>query len=226
MEDEINLLDYIRVINKRKWLIISLCIVSALLTLIFSLSQNKMYRATATIMSTESGGGGLSAALSAMPFLGGGGGSGAENKLIPILKSKTLAKNVVADFNLMEVAYKGKVPRVSSEQKLEGAGGILQGAIDAKTSSSGLLEISIIWTDPKIAAEIANNYISELGKFLNSRSLNVNFQVIDPAVPPLQKFKPKTVQNVLISAVLGIFIGIFIAFFMEYLDNIKNQVKI
>ena len=63
MDDEINLLDYWRVVVKRRKLIISLTLICAIIALINSLMQPKLYKATANIMPVDSGGGGLSAAL-------------------------------------------------------------------------------------------------------------------------------------------------------------------
>jgi capsule polysaccharide export protein KpsE/RkpR len=52
---------------------------------------------------------------------------------------------------------------------------------------------------------------------------DISFQVIDRAVPPIQKFKPRIKKNVLFSGVLSIFFGIFVAFFAHYVERIKTQ---
>ena len=57
-EDEINLLDYWRVIWKHKWLIGALCSVSVIAALVFSLLSPKIYESTATILTPREGGGG------------------------------------------------------------------------------------------------------------------------------------------------------------------------
>ena len=48
--DEVNLLDYCRVVWKRNGLIVALCATSILIALVFSLRAPKYYRATATIL--------------------------------------------------------------------------------------------------------------------------------------------------------------------------------
>ena len=62
MEDEINLLDYWRVVVKRRWLIVGLALVCAFSVLAYSLMQPRLYKATATIMPVDTGGGGLASA--------------------------------------------------------------------------------------------------------------------------------------------------------------------
>lgn len=224
MEDEINLLDYWRVVVKRRKLIIWLTVAVVLTTLIYSLLQPKMYKATASIMVVDTGGGGLASALAAVPFLGGvgGGSGGGEGRLIPVLKSTALAKMVTQNLNLQELFPKlYQNVKLTEVEKMQSAAGSLQGAVEAK-SVEGLLNVSIVWKEPKQAADLANRYVEQLGKFLNTRSLNVNFQVIDPAVAPLSKFKPKTKLNVMIGGILGLFTGVFIAFFLEYLENLPR----
>ena len=48
-------------------------------------------------------------------------------------------------------------------------------------------------------------------------------QVIDEAVPPQVRFKPKRTLMVLLAAVLGFFLSIFAAFFLEFLENAKKD---
>jgi uncharacterized protein involved in exopolysaccharide biosynthesis len=48
-------------------------------------------------------------------------------------------------------------------------------------------------------------------------------QVIDTAVPPQVRFKPKRTLMVLLAAVLGFFLSIFAAFFLEFLENARRD---
>jgi len=48
-------------------------------------------------------------------------------------------------------------------------------------------------------------------------------QVIDEAVPPQVRFKPKRTLMVLLAAVLGFFLSIFAAFFLEFLENARRD---
>lgn len=223
MDDEINLLDYWRVIVNRKWLIVGLAFVCALSAFIYSVRQPKFYRATATIMTVEGGGGGLVSALSAVPFLSGGSAGG---KLVPILKSKNLANKVAANVDL-PAFFPNLLDNNSNSDNVNNLVkrsivNSFRGAIQP-SSSQGLLNITVIWHDPDQAAELANMYVKELGKFLNERSLNVNFHIIDIAIPPSSYFKPKPRATMLFGGGIGLFIGIFIAFLLQYLEKLSNN---
>ncbi|PIS28913.1 hypothetical protein COT42_06665 [Candidatus Saganbacteria bacterium CG08_land_8_20_14_0_20_45_16] len=219
MDDEINLLEYWQVIVKRKWLIIGLAFVCAFVALVYSLIEPKMYKATATLMLVDSGRGGLGSALSALSFLGGGSGAGGgASQLLPIVRSRALAEQVAEQIDRQKYFSKLLSNKKMTPDKIEQAiVSSLRGAIEAK--SADLFELSIVWPEPLPAAELANIYVENLGRFLNSRSLNTNFQVIDPAVEPDAPFNKKTKLNAMIGLVLGLFIGIFIAFFMEYIEK-------
>lgn len=222
MEDEINLLDYWRVIVKFKQIIIWTTILGGLLALIYGVRQPKMFKATTSIMVVESGAGGLSSALSSFGFGGGAGMSGGEGKITPILKSNSLAKQVASNLDLNKYFPKMS-EKISNESEIIGSvAGSLRGAVEAK-SAEGLLNVSINWPKPDEAAELANTYVKQLGVYLNSHALNVNFQVIDPAVPPRAPYNKNTKNNVMIGLLAGIFAGTLIAFLLEYREKIVHQ---
>ena len=62
----------------------------------------------------------------------------------------------------------------------------------------------------------------ELAKIEEAKD-DITFQVIDPAIPPENRIKPKRTQNVLLAGVVSLFLGIFLVFFLEYLDKNKTQ---
>lgn len=218
MEDEINLREYLAVVKKRWKMIVLFAIVGTLIAFFNASAQPKMYKATATLLPTDSGGGGLASALSALSFIGGGGGaSGGEGKLIPLLKSRAVAIVVakIIDIRSIDPALADNL-KLSAEEKIQSAAMILHDAIDAKTGTTGLFEITATWKNPQIAALVANKYVEGLGKFLNAHALNINYQLIDQAVPPSSAFKPKVKESSMIGLALGLFIGIFLSFFQEY----------
>jgi len=96
-EDEINLLDYWRVIRKRWKTIAWIFGVSVVSAIIVSLLMTPIYRATTTMLPLESSGSQVSAALrnlTSLPFVGGMvpsiGGASAD-KLVAVLQSRTVA---------------------------------------------------------------------------------------------------------------------------------------
>ncbi len=225
MEDEIDLSAYLRVVYKRKWVIIFLAILFMVLAFVYTRSQTKMYKTTATLLITGSGGAGLASVFSAGGILGGEPGAGQAGPIIPILKSKSLARNVARHFSFNELfkMYNLKnASQLTDERKLKMATQAINGSIQA-LFKDGLINITVDWSDPNLAAQIANVYIDELGVFLNTRSLNMNFQKIDLAEPSSAPYKPQKTKNIFVGGLLGLFSGLFVAFFMEYWQRIGKK---
>jgi len=163
-EDEVNLLDYWRVLKKRGWMILGLTFVSVFVAGFYTyFMMTKIYESKASILAPkESGGGGagLAAALAASgagQFLGGllpGGGSN-KDVFVAILKSRTMAQDLVERFNLKEY-YKAKY----TEDTIKG----LQGATDISVSKEGVISVKVEDKDPKLAADIANAYVTNLDR--------------------------------------------------------------
>jgi uncharacterized protein involved in exopolysaccharide biosynthesis len=51
----------------------------------------------------------------------------------------------------------------------------------------------------------------------------VTFQVIDEAVPPEKRFKPKRRMIVLLTGVVAVFFGVFLTFLLEHLEKTKSR---
>jgi len=163
-EDEINLLDYWWVIWKYKWLIGVLCSISVIVAMIFGLLAPKIYESTATILIPKEGGrGGLIAALGAggiaQQMTGMSLPSLTPNRDIftSILKSRTLALKLVAQFNLKDY-YKAL--------HLEEAIWALKSVTKIAVSKAGLIKIKVAAKDPEMAADIANSYPNHLDRLM------------------------------------------------------------
>jgi uncharacterized protein involved in exopolysaccharide biosynthesis len=161
-EDEINLLDYWRVIRRRGWMILGLIFVSTLTAGYQSyFIATKIFEAKASILGPkESSGGtsGLAAALAASGQFFGGilpAGGTSRDTFVAILKSRTMAEELVSRFNLKEY-YKAKLT--------EEAVNALQKSTAILVSKEGVISVKVEDKDPKLAASIANAYISNLDR--------------------------------------------------------------
>ena len=155
-EQEINLLDYWRVLWKNRILIIGLFFVISAGTLIYSLQLPKIYKATVSILSPADSS--KSAGLSSL--LGGLGAQigltaqpSSSEVFVAILKSRSAADKVIDKFNLQQV-YRSKTK--------ENTRGVLTGNTEIKISKEKVINVSVMDKDPKRAAEIANYYIETL----------------------------------------------------------------
>lgn len=62
----------------------------------------------------------------------------------------------------------------------------------------------------------------ELAKIEEAKD-DVTFQVIDTAIPPEKKIKPKRALNIVLAAVGSLFLSIFLVFILEYLERQRNM---
>jgi tyrosine-protein kinase Etk/Wzc len=169
-EDEINLLELLQILVRRKKLIIRMTLGSALATAAIALVMPNIYTATARVLppQKESGGGlssllsGSAGALAGMAGLGGMGGSG--DLYVGMLKSRSVEDAVIRRLGLNTV-YKSKTPedsRTTLEKKVK----IQLGAKD------GIITIDADDKEPKRAALIATTFVEELGKTTVRLNLN------------------------------------------------------
>ncbi len=159
-DDEISLLDLAIVLAKHKILILGLPFVVAVLAAGYSLTLPNMYTGTTKLFPPQQG---QSAAASMLSQLGGlaglaGGVAGIKNPTdlyIGMLKSRTVADNMIERFGLMKL-NEAKYPS-QARAALEGVSTIASG-------KDGMITVSVDDKDPKRAAELANGYVDELLK--------------------------------------------------------------
>lgn len=161
-EDEINLLDYWRVLLKRK-LLIGIIVGAALVgSIIYSLTLPPIYSSTASIFPPQHEGGGSMSGISSQ--LSGGLGALAGGFLgvntpvdqwLAILKSETIKDAIINRFDLM------KVFKVNT---MEGARKALGGMITVSKAKEGIVSITLEDTNPQLAATLANAYVEELDR--------------------------------------------------------------
>jgi len=164
-EQEINLLELLQVVVKRKSIIVRFCVLAAVLSVCYSLTLKNVYTANAKILPPQKeSGGGLSALLSQAGGLAGlaaGGIGGSADLYISILKSRSVADAVVKRLDLQK-EFESKT--------LEDARRSLEATVKFQAGKDGIITISADNTNPQKAAVVANTYVDELGR----RSLQLN----------------------------------------------------
>jgi len=166
-EEEINLLELLRVIARRKSVIIKICSATVIIAVCYSLTLKNIYTASAKILPPQKeSGGGLSALLSQAGGLaalaGGMGGLGGSTDLyLGILKSRSVADAVIKRLNLQK-EFKAKT--------IDDARKKLDAAVKFKSGKDGIISIDADSKDPQKAAQLANTFVDELGR----RSVELN----------------------------------------------------
>jgi len=166
-EEEINLLELLRVIVRRKSVIIKICTAAVIIAVCYSLTLKDIYTASATILPPQKESGGCLSALlgqaGGLAALAGGiGGLGGSTDLyLGILKSRSVAYAVIKRLNLQN-EFKAKT--------IDDARQILGGAVKFKAGKEGIISIDADSKDPRKAAQLANTFVDELGR----RSVELN----------------------------------------------------
>jgi len=167
--DEINLLDYWRVIWKRRRLIGGLFVSAVLTAMIVSLLQPKIYESTSTLLPSMGSGnlGGLSGFLAASGGLQGMGlslpGTPATptDLFVALLESRIMAEEVIRKLDLKK-RYKSKT--------MGSARATLKGRTLIDISKEKLITITVEDTHPQWAADIANFYVAQLDLLNQTRN--------------------------------------------------------
>ncbi len=175
MEEEINLLDCWRVILKWKKIIFFIVIACTLVSIVISLFLTKIYKTEATLMPVGGKSSGLMGAAVAQMGLGGlmgglGGSSSSSSQLLAILKSRTLAEQVIEKQGLMKVFY-GKIEDPTKMPHMEDAVKMLFSQVNfTDDRKSQLIIIQGEMKDPQLVAQVVNGYITALIEHLNKNA--------------------------------------------------------
>jgi tyrosine-protein kinase Etk/Wzc len=158
--DEINLLDLLIVLLKRKRLILGITFMSALITAIVSLIMPPVYRAETSLLPPQPS---SSMALQALSQLAGGAaGIGAEvlgiktpaDLYAGLLKSNTVLDRIIDRFKLMELYDK--------EYRIDAREALLDNIEVNVDKKSNIITLSVEDKDPVRAAQMANAFVEEL----------------------------------------------------------------
>jgi uncharacterized protein involved in exopolysaccharide biosynthesis len=165
-EDEINLLELLRVIVRNLPLIVKITGAVTLLAVVLSLTIKNIYTAKAALLPPQKDSGGGAAALLAsmgggLAGLAGGFGGGSADLYLGILKSRTVSDAVIKRLDLhTELSSKNADETRKKLQKL----------VKFQAGKDGIITITADYKDPAMAALLANTFVDELQK----KSLQLN----------------------------------------------------
>jgi uncharacterized protein involved in exopolysaccharide biosynthesis len=163
-DDEISLLDLLIVLAKHKRVVLGVPLVAAIVSAIVSLFLPNYYTGTTRILPPQQS---ASAATALLNQLGGalgglgslaGGALGVRNPndlYVGMLKSRTIADNLISRFELAKVYDEDRLSDVRRRLEKETTIG---------SGRDGIITVEVDDKDPKRAADLANAYVDELMK--------------------------------------------------------------
>ena len=280
-EDEIDLLEYWRVIWANRMLIVAISLGVGFLAAIYSLTLPNIYKAEVLLapISDEAGKGPSLGGFGGLASLAGislGGGGNIEENLA-VLQSREFIWRFIKDEKLMPVlfedawdaekgAWKESAPEKQPTQwaAFRALAGRVDVSLDKKT---GLLTLAIIGENAEQCAKWANALVARLNEYQRQRAIadskaNLDylnrelartqvedmrqslfqlisqeqkkamlansrdqfaFRVLDAAVPPDMKFKPKRSQIVILSVFVAGFLAVIGVFIREGINKRKEE---
>jgi capsular exopolysaccharide synthesis family protein len=189
-EEEINLRAYWRVLVRRRALILRLVVVVTVMTACLTLLLPNVYQSTATLMPLGTSRSGLPTAmlgeLGGFVPTGSGGGVGSllgkespTDRLVAILRSRTLAMEVIQALDLLPILFAKKWDteklqwRTNKPPTLQDAVRELDKLVSITANRQNVITIAMSHPDPVWAATIANRYIDALQHALNDNAFSV-----------------------------------------------------
>ena len=161
--EEITLLDLVIVLARHKWEILLSTLVAAGIGVGLVLQVPRFYMASVKIIPPTKSSPSTASAILAQ--LGGGGGGFVDvsgNAYVAMLKSDTVANQIVQKFQLQSL-YQAQTVTAARES--------LTSKTNVTASKDGIIKIDFTDIDPVRAANIANSYVEELKKVLLSFAL-------------------------------------------------------
>jgi len=166
-EGEISLLDMLIVLGKHKGMIIGVTFVAALMAIGYSLSLPNIYTGTTRILPPQQSQSSAGALLSQLGGLAGmaGGSFGIKNPndlYVAMLKSRTIMETVAKRFDLQ---------KVYEQETMTGVLQMLGSSTRIISGKDGVIAVEVDDRDPQLAANLANAFIDELNKLMQTYSL-------------------------------------------------------
>jgi uncharacterized protein involved in exopolysaccharide biosynthesis len=174
--DEINLLDYLRVIWKNKIWIALIVVVVTVATVTTSLLMTPIYEARAVISpatTKPSESSGVSAI--ALQFGIAAPASSNMSEIANLLRSNILREKILIKYNLFPVLFSGRQLKWKSEDEKMWAGiRFLETVIKVNPiQKDNIIQITADFKDPKVAGDLVNYTLIELTEYMSSEAKRV-----------------------------------------------------
>jgi len=194
LREDINLYDLSALIWKRRWFILSVTVFTTVAASLATFAVHKRYQASilvspvSTTSSTGQGGGGalssLTSQFAGLASLAGVNVSGDSKKAesLAVLQSEALTQAYIQKNDLLPILYPKKWDSAQKKWKpmdpaqlptLWKANGLFRRKIRSITADgkTGLVTLTIEWTDPGLAAKWANGIVQMTNEYLRNQAI-------------------------------------------------------
>ena len=173
--DDVNLLDYLNILNKHKNLILLIIVVSLIITGIVSFLSPKIYQSRALIMHVskvqeQSSINSIAAQFGITPTQ-----SSNVAEIVALLNSNILMDKVIKKHDLTNVLLSKKHKKKKEKEQIWATIRLLKKHIykARENKREGVIELSAEYKDPEIAAKILTYILKELTDYMSSEAIRV-----------------------------------------------------
>lgn len=202
-DDEISLVDLAATLWRRKWLIVAVTAIAAVLSVAYALMQPNKYSATSTMLPISGSSSSMLSQYAGLASLAGVSLPGASAsdptvKIQAILNSRGFAEKLITEMDLIPVLIEhpekisGGTPLGAAVESFQKS--IFSVSVDAKTS---LIKLSAKTLSPELSRDIANKALELLQADLEERTLSAsgkNIVLLEQQVAD-QEQKVRSAQN-------------------------------
>jgi uncharacterized protein involved in exopolysaccharide biosynthesis len=202
---------------RSRWAVVAICALFVISAIVASRLLPKKYEAVLLLSPAvgQSSAGGLGALSSAVSQLGGiaslaglsvGANSGVKAESLATLESETLTERYIQNNNLLPILYYSKWDAQRRQWKSTEPGSIptlwkgnryFKGSVRTVVENprTGLVTLTITWTDAKLAADWANGLVKMTNDYLREKAINESQRNIDYLSEQLAKTSVVEVRN-------------------------------
>ncbi len=286
--EQLNIIEALRIILQYKKFVILFTSFSAVLSIAIALWITPIYKAEVVIFPQLKGQGGSgvmdqlgggAAGLASLAGIKIGAAGGEQKRSFAKLTSRSMKEKFIQQYNLLPILF-------SEQWNTKNNKWLIEEAIEIPTmwdaikemddilffeddQESSLITLTMLWSDPILAAKWANDYIALTDQSLRDESLRQSerslsflmeqrqqtkltniqstidnlyaeelknymfatageeyfYHVIDPAIVPQEKFKPKRYAVVLIISFIGFLFSLFLVGFKQFYMNVAKEMN-
>jgi uncharacterized protein involved in exopolysaccharide biosynthesis len=184
--DEITLSELLRVLRIQKWFVIAISVTAAAISVTYALLAPQWYRAEITLVPAKQRTGSLTESLGALGGLAGIAGidlrPSDSTEPIAVLKSRGFTREFIDENDLLPLLFADQWDKNAKQWRADQSGQVpdlrdgerlFSKSVRSvfEDPSSGLITVSIEWTDPVLAARWANLLVGKLNQRMRKRAL-------------------------------------------------------
>ena len=195
-EDEINLLDYWRVLTRYKWMIVTIVVLATAVGIVLAYTMTPVYRAEVLLApaSEEENGsmGAIASQFGGIASLAGislGSGGSSTEQALATLQARSFLAPFIEEHDLLSVLFADKWNKTSKSwistspadvPTKEAAYEMLKSILTVNADKKrGLVTIAVDWKDPRQAAQWANELVARLNRHEKQLAIKETEQSID-----------------------------------------------